>query len=179
MNLVRSFIRSYPSIPALVGAVVCTAAASEMALSVLNDLPHLADLQSSKLESFSCNLGGTFFYSLCAINCVPYSAALGGAIFCVHSLAVYESSQAYYTSQVIGRLVNFAWDNAVSPLWNQAVYPLVKWSVKSVIVPLGNKISEIFSIIFKSVQLPHAPVWYGVAFMVVAIAASKGLARMR
>jgi hypothetical protein len=165
LEFCQQLIQKYPSPLALTGGALCALATIEMALRTLRDIPNLSQADAELKRNFSRNLGGAAFYGLSALNLVPHSAIVGGVIFALYSAVVCDDSESYYASRLVGTPIRWFWDHVV--------FPLSKWAVEDVIVPLTQTIVNCVGRIFSLISLPQEPAWYGVAALVIAIAAYK------
>lgn len=73
----------YPTLVSLGGAAVCASAAAQIAYNFFTKMRSSKDPLPS--EWTQREIARMTFFSICALNVVPYTAALGGATFVLHS----------------------------------------------------------------------------------------------
>ena len=173
LNIIKDYVHdNYPSKTAIAGGLVCAAAAIEMAVLASYNMSQINNVANGALESLkynlSANLGGAIFYSLCALNIIPRTAALGAGIFTLYSLIIFQSEGAYLTSLLIGKTVKFISEEILVPICEHLLIPIIR--------RIGDVAGRLIALIGKLIvkmPLPKHPVWVGVLILGSAIAVYK------
>jgi len=157
------------------GTVVCAGAAIEMAIRTIADVGALlrrgVDRQAV-LKNLSADLGGAIFYGLCAVHILPSTAIIGAAIFTIYSIGACDNQDAYYTSQLIGKPIQWLGDNVVMPVINKIVWPILK-TIGEIIGNIIDGIGTIMGNCLRAITLPDNPIWLAVGALGAAVLVVK------
>lgn len=172
-DAIKEYVHNhYPTKTAIVGGVICAAAAMEMAILVPYHITQIHHAANGALEplkyNLSASLGGAIFYGLCALNIIPRTAAIGASIFTLYSIGNFQYEGAYFTSRVIGNTVKFITKEILSPLCEHVLLPIIRK-----IAEVASKLIAFIGKLIVNMPLPKHPVWIGVLILGSAIAIYK------
>jgi len=124
------------------------------------------------LNNLSTDLGGAIFYRCCAVNILPGAAIIGVAIFTIYSISSCDNQDAYFTSSVIGKPINWIGDHVVVLIAFKIIAP-VTLAVIEIVLRIFSAIAEVIGNILKAIPLPESPIWIGVGCLGAAVLVVK------